>query len=207
MFSGLYLVLDSFEKLLDILAKAEIDFLDGDDASIERELHLCGVQMYLYLLCRISYMFEVETQNRYCFCCFIDNFFSIIADIDVWVFRQKSVSGLTVKKGARKEVASEDIKNFISFWTSEREKVVEVLLKMTAMSFESSDGRSRNCAIRFLWQPPIVCPNFLRFVRHENADFCFSSNEPLTFVNVYLISNDILRLSLFLFMFRQFFAG
>uniref|UniRef100_A0A0N5AEA3 Asparaginase n=1 Tax=Syphacia muris TaxID=451379 RepID=A0A0N5AEA3_9BILA len=137
---GLSAVLDSAENLLPVLANMDSN---SDDVSIlfERKQHLRALQMYSYLLCRLSQLFETEAQNR-----------------------QKSLSAITAKKTGRKAQVEESAKLFIDDWAVSRERILDVLQKMVTMNFQAADGQIRNAAIRFLWQPPIVCSNFVDII-------------------------------------------
>ena len=78
-------------------------------------------------------------------------------------FRRKDANLAGSKKGPRKAQMDENVRTFVDAWSTLREKVVDVLLKMGNMRYENQDGQYRHGAIRFLWQPPIICSNFLRY--------------------------------------------
>ncbi|VDK72873.1 unnamed protein product [Litomosoides sigmodontis] len=152
--NGLKLTLDSIEELLPMLtseAEAEI----AQDLFAEREVHATSFLMYVYLLCRLAALFEKESSNR----------------------QSETTS---IKKG-RKAVPDKADDQYMIQWTSNRGNTLKLLRRAFSMTSIDAQGRKRNTAIRFLWQPSIVPPELLKI--SKDLAYKFLENPELSKVS------------------------
>lgn len=74
-------------------------------------------------------------------------------------FRQSEASN--TKKG-RKAVSDKADDQYMIQWTCDRGNTLKLLRRAFSMNSIDAQGRRRNTAIRFLWQPSIVPPELLK---------------------------------------------
>ncbi|VDK71493.1 unnamed protein product [Onchocerca ochengi] len=149
--AGLKLTLDSIEELLPMLtSEAEAEL--AQDLSAEREMHARAFLIYVYLLCRLAVLFEKESSNR-----------------------QSEVS--STKKG-RKTMSDKADDQYMIQWACDRGKTLKLLRRAFSMNSIDAQGRRRNTAIRFLWQPSIVPPELLKI--SKDLAFKFLENPELS---------------------------
>ncbi|CAG9535249.1 unnamed protein product [Cercopithifilaria johnstoni] len=152
--TGLKLTLDSIEELLPMLtSEAEADL--AEDLFAEREMHARAFLMYVYLLCRLAVLFEKESSNR-----------------------QSETS--STKKG-RKAVSDKADDQYMIQWTCDRGNTLKSLRRAFSMNSIDAQGRQRNTAIRFLWQPSIVPPEMLKI--SKDLAYKFLENPELSKVS------------------------
>uniref|UniRef100_A0A1I7V747 Condensin complex subunit 1 n=1 Tax=Loa loa TaxID=7209 RepID=A0A1I7V747_LOALO len=152
--AGLKLTLDSIEELLPMLiSEAEAEL--AQDLFVEREMHARAFLIYVYLLCRLAVLFEKESSNR-----------------------QSEASN--IKKG-RKAVPDKADDQYMVQWTCNRGNTLKLLRRAFSMNSIDAQGRRRNTAIRFLWQPSIVPPELLKI--SKDLAYKFLENPELSKVS------------------------
>uniref|UniRef100_A0A158Q7F5 Condensin complex subunit 1 n=1 Tax=Elaeophora elaphi TaxID=1147741 RepID=A0A158Q7F5_9BILA len=152
--AGLKLTLDSIEELLPMLtSEAEAEL--AQDLFAEREMHARAFLMYIYLLCRLAVLFEKESSNR-----------------------QSETS--STKKG-RKTVSDKADDQYMIQWMCDRGNTLKLLRRAFSMNSIDAQGRQRNTAIRFLWQPSIVPPELLKI--SKDLAYKFLENPELSKVS------------------------
>ncbi|VBB25793.1 unnamed protein product [Acanthocheilonema viteae] len=152
--TGLKLTLDSIEELLPMLtSEAEAEL--AQDLFTEREMHARAFLMYVYLLCRLAVLFEKKSSNR-----------------------QSEASN--TKKG-RKTVPDKTDDQYMIQWTYDRGNTLKLLRRAFSMNSIDAQGRRRNTAIRFLWQPSIVPLELLKI--SKDLAYKFLENPELSKVS------------------------
>ncbi|KAK6112629.1 non-SMC mitotic condensation complex subunit 1 family protein [Brugia pahangi] len=152
--TGLKLTLDSIEELLPMLtSEAEADL--AQDLFTEREMHARAFLIYVYLLCRLAVLFEKESCNR--------------------------LSEVSSTKKGRKTVSDKADDQYMVQWTCDRAHTLKLLRRAFSMNSIDAQGRRRNTAIRFLWQPSIVPPELLKI--SKDLAYKFLENPELSKVS------------------------
>ncbi|KAM3728334.1 Condensin-1 complex subunit [Dirofilaria immitis] len=152
--AGLKLTLDSIEELLPMLtSEAEAEL--AQDLFAEREMHARAFLIYVYLLCRLAILFEKESSNR-----------------------QSEAS--STKKG-RKALLDKADDQYLVQWACDRSNTLKLLRRAFSMNSIDAQGRQRNTALRFLWQPSIIPPELLRI--SKDLAYKFLENPELSKVS------------------------
>ncbi|VDM21808.1 unnamed protein product [Wuchereria bancrofti] len=150
----LRLTLDSIEELLPMLtSEAEADL--AQDLFTEREMHARAFLIYVYLLCRLAVLFEKESCNR--------------------------LSEVSSTKKGRKTVSDKADDQYMVQWTCDRGHTLKLLRRAFSMNSIDAQGRRRNTAIRFLWQPSIVPSELLKI--SKDLAYKFLENPELSKVS------------------------
>uniref|UniRef100_F1KR65 Condensin complex subunit 1 n=1 Tax=Ascaris suum TaxID=6253 RepID=F1KR65_ASCSU len=165
---GLNQTVDSLEELLALLMGDAEEAASAGNAE-QRKIHARAFQMYVYLLCRLSDLFETEAVNR-----------------------QKNMAFFGARRG-RKAVLERGEDEFMDRWVAERQKVLTAIQRALSLCGTDAEGKRRRAAIKYIWEPAIVCPNFMRMVKDlaykflENPELGkFSGREWLRMIFEYL---------------------
>ncbi|VDM41653.1 unnamed protein product [Toxocara canis] len=138
--SGLNGAVDSIEELLPVLM-GDAEEATSTENVRERQTHARAFQMYVYLLCRLSDLFETEAVNK-----------------------QKSAAYSGVKR-CRKALLENEDAEFVDRWIVDRQEILTVMQRALSLSVTDAEGKKRHAAIKYLWEPAIICPNFMRVVK------------------------------------------
>ncbi|KHN76132.1 Condensin complex subunit 1 [Toxocara canis] len=140
LITGLNGAVDSIEELLPVLM-GDAEEATSTENVRERQTHARAFQMYVYLLCRLSDLFETEAVNK-----------------------QKSAAYSGVKR-CRKALLENEDAEFVDRWIVDRQEILTVMQRALSLSVTDAEGKKRHAAIKYLWEPAIICPNFMRVVK------------------------------------------
>lgn len=62
----------------------------------------------------------------------------------------------------RKAVLERGEDEFMDRWVAERQKVLTAIQRALSLCGTDAEGKRRRAAIKYIWEPAIVCPNFMR---------------------------------------------
>ncbi|MFH4977852.1 hypothetical protein AB6A40_004561 [Gnathostoma spinigerum] len=116
------------------------------DETDQREYLLSALLMYVYLISRVS--MELESES---------------------IRRQKDTACKDGRRG-RKALFERGTDSFMDDWIRIRLKTLDILQRVVGMQCSDAEGRAVRTAIKYLWQPCIVCPSMKRSVFEKLFD-------------------------------------